>query len=421
MKLFKKKEKLQEHPLEYWEEQSFMLAIPDKDYKWSRTDIINKISEIPNVKVEDNYFYNETQTLKVNLKYDDKEYEIGIYQRKFTMPDIYINSSFQLSNEEIEELKNATQVITIFMKFTDDIKKSFHLQLKIAVNIVPNLIGLIDESAEKLIPAKWAQLASSSQVTPGPNDIYSVHAVYNKSGEVWLHTHGLCRCGLTELEILKSNQENYKNHCDLINAFACFIIDKNKTFNPQEGSAHIGLLPNNKQIIVTCKSWVEAINKYNHLNLGGINDRKNGHNTKTSPIFIYKSKEDINNKLSYVTEYDELWGDNPIFFLSNEETDRMKMLARERFNYVKKASKDKNNEILIKVGLKTTKENESEHIWFELIEFKGNKFKAKLTQEPYLVDNIKVGDEKWFTIDDVTDWIIYTPKMEIKPNNVYLL
>ena len=99
----------------------------------------------------------------------------------------------------------------------------------------------------------------------------------------------------------------------------------------------------------------------------------------------------------------------------------MKALAMERFGYVEKYFKDKDNHIIIKIGLPVDDKNNFEHIWFELLEFNGDKFKAKLTQEPYNVNNIHKDDEAWFTVENVTDWIIYTPKYAINPSNVYLL
>ena len=34
---------------------------------------------------------------------------------------------------------------------------------------------------------------------------------------------------------------------------------------------------------------------------------------------------------------------------------------------------------------------------------------------------MKEGDEGEYTVNDVTDWIIYTDEMSIDPNTVYLL
>lgn len=425
MSLFKRKNEanLQEAPLGYWEKASYMMAIPENNnYEFLPSEIIEKIKDIEEVTFESDYFDKKTNVLYVKLKYHDEEYKIGFYSGGLNLPDTYINPSFYLSEEEIKKLHNIKKALTIFMEFKKNAKKSFHLQLKIATKVVPNLIGLIDESAERLLPAKWAMITANSKVAPGPSDMYNIHAVYTESGEVWMHTHGLCRCGLTELEILKSNKENYKNHYNVINIFASYIIDKNGEFNPREQIAFLGILSNRTPIVATCKSWVDALSEYDNLELGGILDRKQAHNTRTSPIFLYKTEEDEKNKkLSKVTDYDNSWGDNPIFFFSDEETQRMKTLAKERFDYVKKAFKNKDNKIIIKIGLPIDSGESFEHIWFELIEFDKNKFKARLTQEPYNVSNIHEGDEKWFTLEDVTDWIIYTPKFDISPKNIYLL
>lgn len=49
------------------------------------------------------------------------------------------------------------------------------------------------------------------------------------------------------------------------------------------------------------------------------------------------------------------------------------------------------------------------------------RFKARLLQEPYNVEGIHNGDERWYTVEDVTDWIIYTPDFTVSPDKAYLL
>ena len=167
---------------------------------------------------------------------------------------------------------------------------------------------------------------------------------------------------------------------------------------------------------------IVSLKEYKNLDLGGPQDREDGHNTKTSLIFLYKSEEDEENKvLTKVSEFNDLWGENPIFFISDEETARMKSLAMERFDYVKEEFKNKDNHIIIKIGLPVDDDGNFEHIWFELLEFVGDKFKAKLLQEPYDVKDIHEGDERTFTVEDVTDWIIYTPSFSVTPGSAYLL
>ncbi len=431
--LFNKKksqESLKEAPLGYWEEKSYMIALPKDESQDMQEGIFERISAIQGLKIKAKNMPVESEERpgSIIFEYDGEEYEVGYYVGEFQWSELLGMRNYLFSQEEITKIKAASKGLTLFMEFHEDCKKSFHLQLKLAVAMVPNLLALVDESGEKMISAKWAVMAAASAVTPGPEDIYTVQAVSDKKGEVWLHTHGLLRCQITELEILQSDTKNYDNHYHLLSTFASSLIDKKEPFIPKENSKYIGILINRQPIVVTCVSWTEALKEYKKLSLGGLKDRQQGHNSKTSPIFVYKSEEDEKNrKLSKVSEYNSLLGDNPMFFISNEETDRMRALARERFHYVKEHAQNPDNTAMIKIGLlrddneEGSNELEQEHIWFELLAFEGDKFKAKLTQEPYAVEDMHEGDEGVYTIDDVTDWIIYTPNYSVTPGTAYLL
>lgn len=415
----KNKEELKEEPLNYWEKESYMLAVPENPTKELLDTVSDRVSEIEGVKIISKNDLTDKAPGKIKLSYENEEFEIGYYPSGFSFPEIYIKN-YYFSENELEKLRNAKTSLTIFMKFNKDSKKSYHLQLKIALAMIPDMIGLMDESAEKMIPASWVKMAANSKVCPGSNDLFTVQAVSDDKGEVWLHTHGLSRCGVTELEILQSDKKNYNNHYNLLTTFASYLLDKKDNYN---GSAYIGFLSNRQPLVVTYVPWTKGLNEYKNLNLGGMEDRKEGHKSKTSIIFVYKNEEDEKQgKLTPVSEFDNLLGDNPIFFISDEETARMKALAAERFNFVKETANKEENEIIIKIGLPIEGDKTNcEHIWFELIEFDGDKFKAKLTQKPYNVKNIQKGDERWYTVEDVTDWLIYTPNFTINPGSAYLL
>ncbi len=418
-----KKQKLVEAPLGYWEEKSYMLAIPETE---ENDEILKKslerIASIKGVKIKENHYNREKNLFYATIIYEKEEYEIGFYVGDVSIPDYYLNKNFLFNEEEKVLLLNAKRALTIFMKFHDHPKKDYHLQIKLAYAMVPDLIGVMDESAEKVIPKKWVELSAKSSVEPSAKDLFLVQAVSGEKGRVWLHTHGLCRCGITELEIVDSKNENYQNHYNLIATYAMYLIDKKGEFEARNNGAYIGRLINGYPVVVTCKSWTEGLKEYKKIDLGGPKDRQSGHNSWSSILFLYKNeKDEEKGKVSKITDYDQLWGENPIFFISNEETSRMKALAIERFNYVKESFKNKENNILIKVGLPLKEKGQFEHIWFELLELKEDKFKAKLTQEPYDIEDLHTGDEAWYTIEEITDWIIYTKEFAVNPNNVYLL
>ncbi len=415
------KKKLVEAPLNYWEESSYMMAITANEKEDLLKDILNCVEKIKGVEIKKHHFDEEKAIMFFILGYDGLEFEVGAYAGGVSVPEYYLNNPL-FSNQEKEDILSAKKALTIFMKFNDNAKKSYHLQLKLATAMVPNLLCILDESAERILSRKWVLLAANSKVLPSSKDLFSVQAVMGEDKKVWLHTHGLCRCGITELEILESDEKNRQNHYNLINTYAMYLIDKVEKEDPRLNGVYIGNLVNGTPIVITCVSWTEGILEYKNLDLGGIKDREQGHNSKTSVIFLYKTeKDEQKKKLSKVSIYDKLWGENPIFFLSNEETNRMRNLAIERFDYVKTSFEDKNNKIIIKIGLPLKEEGQFEHIWFELLEIDGNKFKARLTQEPYYLENIHTGYEEWYTQNDITDWIIYTPDFTVNPDSVFLL
>ena len=177
---------------------------------------------------------------------------------------------------------------------------------------------------------------------------------------------------------------------------------------------------------MTLVDWEDAVELYDPEMLGGIKDRQEGHNRDTCVIFVYPSKESADEGMFYPLDiYDKFMKDNPVFMISNEETARMRALAVERISYLFEAAENEENHLLVKLGLPVDEEykeqdNEREHIWFEMLEVSGDRFRAKLTQEPYYIKDIHEGYTAQFGPEDVTDWLIYTPERRLSPDDVYL-
>ncbi len=62
-----------------------------------------------------------------------------------------------------------------------------------------------------------------------------------------------------------------------------------------------------------------------------------------------------------------------------------------------------------------------EHIWFKLLELRENTFTAELTQEPYYVNNLRAGDFREISYEDITDWMMFMDEQRITPDSVYLV
>ena len=171
--MFFKKKKLKEAPLGYWEEQSYMQVIPRDSTKDFMSEILDRVSNTKEFKVQEKRPLTSQEPGNIKFIYKNEEYEIGFYPNRFSVPEYYLNNSVLFSDDEKQEIRNAQVALTIFMKFNKDAKKSYHVQLKMAVAMIPDLIGIIDESAEKILQKKWIKMAAESKIVPNPKDLYT--------------------------------------------------------------------------------------------------------------------------------------------------------------------------------------------------------------------------------------------------------
>lgn len=427
---------IKEAHLTYWEEFSYMLALAPENYTITEDTFAN-IEALDGIEIKEKIMPSEDLPGKLVISYDGMDFEVGFYIGDFYTEEMYQWQLQYFTEEEKEQILKANKALNVYMKFNGNPKKCYHLQLKLVYAMIPEMVALCDESAERMLNKKWVELAVKSNVLPAPISLYTVQAVYDEN-EVWLHTHGLCRCNIHEIEILGSNKDDSRTHYDLISNYACRLLDeKNPTLEDEgnqngEETIHLGVFYDDEPIVATSKKWINALKYYPKDILGGIEDRKDSHNSKTNILFFYGSEEDFNkNYLRKPSEFTEKLENNPIFYLSNEETARMSSLARERFSYVERMLREKQNGkdigIIIKLGLETIDEDGNldsenrEHIWFEALSMEGDSFKARLTQEPYNIPNLHEGDEGTYSIDYVSDWRIHTENGVITPETVYLL
>lgn len=418
---------LKEQPLQYWEKNSIMILIPFDYDENTESEFPNRISAIPGLVIDEMKEPSDDMPGKMKITYDGVQYNLGYIAEEYQPSEGFMHQQ-NLNEAEQHALDNAKKSFSVFMQFEGEPQKAYHLQLKICMAAVPDAAVILDESQERIFSGRWARLAAKSSVVPAQSALYTVQAVSAENGEVWLHTHGLARFGITELEIVGSDRENANNHFQIIKALAGRLIMGDEG-DINKGVYYIGLIGDEIPVVVTYASWTKGVREYEKLALGGEADRDKGHNTKTSLIFVYRNPTDEQaHILSKVNIYDGQWDDTAMFFLSEKETRRMEKLARERFGFVRNAAKDSSNKIIVKLGLETDEKyrkedggTDKEHIWFDITGFEGDKFRAVLTQEPYYIDDLHEGFEGLYSVDDVTDWIIVTPDSGITPDDVYIL
>lgn len=415
---FKKKKKEEElyiHPLNYWEEESYIF-IPYKDDELDKEDINNKLSNIENFKLKGIAECSEDKFGRFVFNYNNDNYEINYIIDSFKMPDAHDSQLDKFSEEELLKIKECDKCLVLSIDFDGECLKQYKMQLLLASFLLPNFICIIDESSENIIHHKQVTAIGKTSCLPSSSILYRIHAVADDD-KIWLHTHGLSRCGLPELEIVESNKNNYLFHYNIIYTLADMLICKGIS---EDNKYFIGYVNEDIPLVVTFKPWIEGLKEYPDIDLGGPLDRKNEHNTNFNIIFTYESEENMKDDIcDKINIYDDMWDDEQLFFITSEETNRMKVMAQENFDYVKKYF-DNGCKILIKIGIKIN-DDSCEHMWFELLDINDdNTFKAKLLSTPYNVE-LKEGDIDTYKIEQITNWTIYYEDEEYDPNNVYEL
>lgn len=403
--------------------RSYMIAIPksEQDIK-DIAGMFKRLSETEGIELLSHKF---EETLELELEVDGSKYDVQAAPLELEIPEMYRIQHF-FPDVDIEAVENARIGLELNMEFGGDALKSYHAQLKMIHALMPEAVAVIDDSSEKILSGRWVKLAAESSVPPAPRYIYTVQAVSGEEDCVWLHSHGLNRCGLPELEILNSTKEMYQSHYNVIETLANRMLEMEEPLEPKE-PLFLARMTEEIPMVVTLVEWQEAVEDYPEDMLGGKADREESHNENTCAIFVYTSYEDVE-KQNYtpVCVFDEYMEANPLYMISTEETERMRKLARERLDYMLRAFSDKENKIIIKIGLEVDEEfkdeeNQWEHIWFELLEPMEGKLKCRLTQEPYYVKDMHEGSEGIYSFDQITDWIIFTKERRITPDDVYLL
>lgn len=367
----------------------------------------------------------EEDTLYLEINYKGEHYSAEIYPSSFILPELY-RCQHLFPDVDAEAVQAAQFGLAVELEFGKNPLISYHLQLKLIYTLLPDVLAVLDDSSEKILSGRWVTLAAQSMIPPSPRYLFTAQAVSGEDDCVWLHTHGLNRCGLPELEVLNSNKETYQTHYNTLETLANRLLEDESV--PEYGEPYfLAYVAQNIPLVITLIAWEDAVSCYPEDMLGGKNDREDGHNEDTCAIFVYPTQKSAEEgQYSSLAVYDEMLQDNPIYMLSTSETKRMKALAAERMEFLFQAFSDKRNHVLIKLGLLVdepyrTDSNDREHIWFEMMGLKDGRITAKLTQEPYYIAGIHEGYVGTYGPEDITDWLIFTPERRLTPDDIYLL
>lgn len=410
---------------------SMILTPYDAIENYSFDNLIKKLEALDFIEAV--HLVEDEGVLEGAILIDSEPYSCSFFYEPFE-DDTYKNFLFQVSGYNqmqdgvLPNVMKAEGNITFNFDFHDDKRAGYLLQLRILMGICDCVAAVYDESAYKILPIEQIKYLLSMETPPAYNVLFNVHITYDEDGTYWLHTHGLNRCGMIELEILKV-KDFINQYYELLKCTATIYLEKGL---PQEDEHTLVGYASMANIEVKWTPWEKALETETKRHLfqkksvfcGSLKDREDGHNTPSGILYAY-----YENKFQPITVYEKFLDDNPILFISDEETLRMAAYAKEAIQHFRVMFEEqKDNEdycFMIKAGMDVDNHDEMtgdhEHVWFEISDLKEDTFYGELINEPYGISTMKCGESYEVSLDRLSDYLIFRKDASaLTPADMYL-
>lgn len=276
-------------------------------------------------------------------------------------------------------------------------------------------------SFEYRVPEEIRHLLGS-KTPPGTRCLYTIHQVREESDDpaqelYWLHTHGLERAGLPDLELFDVPQNLVHAACELIDAVADLWI-RYAIPDPQSPFS-VG-----RNLMLAWRPWQAVVSEFDRSKAGGWDFRREeyGHSgDRAVLVHPYPAPSHQRKWRPPIEVLHQICGLDTTFYVSTDETERMSNLARERwgtFGLLFASHPSPDWRFAVKLSYPFPGESQRrEHLWFEVCGLKPGRIEAKLVSEPVHVKNLTVGEVNWHEFRRLSDWRILTPEGIYDPSN----
>lgn len=315
-----------------------------------------------------------------------------------------------LSDDEKAALGASRWSVGVALRFGEDVLDDLHFQFRVLVAIAPNGLAAFDVAAYRLHHFEWVKDAARSSAPPSSDSLFTTHYVSNGPAPGWMHSHGLARCGVLELEAFDIPHDASGSIQHIVNTTASYLLER--PLPPPGEPFLIGA-----DLPVLWLPWEEALKRRGPRHGGGREDRDDVHGVPTAVLFAPAKKflGFLGSGLASLTEHLPVLKGSPIFFISNAQTRRMEQLSRERLpdfrELFARYSKTGRFAFLVKLGYPT--ENGTyggrEHLWFEVHAIEGEEVDATCINSPRAVPSLREGLRGRHALSLLTDWAIFSP------------
>lgn len=299
----------------------------------------------------------------------------------------------------------------------------------------PDLPGLLDANTTGWMSRDALEEFFLEEGSQAPAEtLWIIHVVRDESkdrGSIWLHTHGLWRCGRPELEMLDVDRAHLHEASSLLNDLAERLIDETP---PPPGEPYlIG-----QELLVMLRPWQEVVARLPPEAPGGTRDRQekndNMHLGARAVVCDVQPDSEDGRINSYPREVlERLAEDDVVLYKSAASTERMTRRAcytwgelATAFAKLQPLGRGTTEEPRVKVLLKVSfafgggeeEDRSAEHLWFETLRFEGDRAEGRLLNSPLHIMEMEKDQVLWVERNKVSDWKVHTELGSFGPNHV---
>lgn len=377
--------------------------------------------------------HNENLNCRVaTVRYLNKEFKANFFFEPLPKPNrehLQVYHTLTYAQKEALE-RDVLYGITVAMDFSQanfHPVVGLHVQLKFMCCLVEDVCLCVDYNAERLLSGVWCSIQAKSQTPPPIKYLYTVQGVGSDTddGKVWLHTHGLNRCGFIEFEIMDSSVELCDEHATILGNFSDWVVSNPKPI--EEGMPIvIGRDVHEQDVVLTWVRWSEANKLYDKMLIGGRNYRDPSHSGAIGTVYALESV--YSTKLIPLSEVDTSEHKHILMSLPEPESVRTSTMAKERLNFLRNWSALSSAKAKVKLAFRVNDEVAKrcganfEHLWCELHRLDRDSVYCEVLQEPrYVKERVRFGEKVKVSLDNLSDWYLEVDGMQVTPDTVYQL
>ncbi|HVJ82175.1 MAG TPA: hypothetical protein VNC50_14000 [Planctomycetia bacterium] len=298
--------------------------------------------------------------------------------------------------------------------------QDYQLQLRICEAVARDWAPVtFDASGFVFRTAEETQRLAAARVPPRTSQLYGVHQVRcngdravagGEPRRYWLHTHGLERAGVPDLEIFEVPEQLVDAACEAIETVASLWIQY-QTPAPETPFA-IGA-----DLEIAWRPWQAQVEEMPHAAVGGWRYRRDefAHAGYRAVLVAAKPVGGVVGRFGRVWRppvetLERIASPATALYRSQYETRRMAQVARERWPsfgmlFAGRRPRDWRFAVKLRYGEEGAG---CEHLWFEVLGLKPGRVQAALCSQPTLVRHLRPGDVEWHDLERLSDWRIFT-------------